>query len=118
MLKWVGDPPVLQPDGWRVANWSYENRRKFPVSLPPNHPGDTQRILGPSDGLSRSYIWCNANGFVAEVEDHDAMIIMQACPHEFKDVTMMPPEQWPDVRNDPVIKPKAPGGKVLYYGRR
>jgi hypothetical protein len=118
MLKWVGDPPVWKADGWRVANWRYENRRAFPVEFPPGHPGDTQRALGVADGLSRNYMWCNANRYVVEVTDRDAEIIMKACPHEFKDVTGIPEEEWRNVHNDPIILPRAPDGKVLYYGRR
>jgi hypothetical protein len=27
LLKWLGDPPAVGEDLWRVPNWRYENRR-------------------------------------------------------------------------------------------
>lgn len=115
-LKWVGMPPVLQSDGWRVANWKYENRRPIAMTLPPGHKGGTTRIIekgthedheGNRVSVSREYIFRQRNdGFVTEVAFTDAMAIMTVAPFEFVDVTDMPRSQWHKVRNTPIIMPE------------
>ena len=100
LLKWVGDPPVLRKDGWRVANWKYENRRVIPV------PGHSRRILEPFDvigkdqygrpvhkpnGLSRRYVWePNCPNYTIPVLATDAAIILKIAGSEFLDVTDEP----------------------------
>lgn len=112
-LKWVGMPPVLQSDGFRVHDWKYENWRPIAVTMPPGHPGQSKRVMeaGIQRGfddhpvrLSKTY-WFeqDKNWFVTEVDFTDAIAIMTVAPHEFIDVTDMPRERWPTVRNEPII---------------
>lgn len=109
LLKWVGDPIVLRKDGFRVANWKYENKRIIPVR------GKSTRVIEPFDvigkdqygqkitkpnGLSQEYVWYkNTPHFVIPVKTQDAMIILARCGKEFIDVT--------DVR-DPATVHKSP----------
>lgn len=112
-LKWVGMPPVLQADGFRVHNWQYENRRPVQMVMPEGSTGRTNRVLeagtlvdheGNRVKLSHSYEWRqSSNLFVTEVTFTDAMAIMTACPFEFVDVTEMDRAEWPKVRNQPII---------------
>lgn len=97
-LKWVGDPPVLRKDGWSVANWAYERKRTIALA------GFAERIINQSDipGLSRSYKWDkDLPGYVLDVEFGDARVILERCPHEFKDVTDVPDPS--TVTNTPII---------------
>lgn len=113
-LKWVGMPPVLQADGWRVHNWKYENTRPFPIVMPEGR-GETRRVMekgtyrdseGHAVTLSREYRWDQkSNLFVTEVSFTDAVAIMAITPYEFIDVSDIPRETWPTVRNTPIIVP-------------
>lgn len=110
MIKWVGDPPMLLEDHWRVANWDYENRRVIPV------PGKSIRRLRPKDipGLSREHVWGKVGGtdqdLIQAVDPIDAALILADNHREFKDVTGHPDPS--SVRQDPVIiyqDPRNPG---------
>jgi hypothetical protein len=113
LLKWVGDPVVLRKDGFRVANWKYENKRVIPV------PGKSRRVITPYDvigkdqygrpvtkpnGLSQEYVWHkNTPNYVIPVKTQDAMIILERCGKEFIDVT---DERDPaKVHKTPIIMP-------------
>jgi hypothetical protein len=103
LIKWVGHPPRLKADGYSVANWKYENRRAFPVNLPPSHNGGTTRVLPKGmNGLSETYTWdrkCEA--WTIPVKTEDAAIILRVASSEFRDVTnVVDPSK---VRNDPII---------------
>jgi hypothetical protein len=121
MIKWVGDPPILKPNGWTPSNWRYENSRTIAV------PRYTSRIITPDDvmtlpdgrrvkkpnGLTREYVWHkNLPNFVLEVLDADARIILARQPFEFKDVTDMPENLWPTITNDPIIREATPPKSV------
>lgn len=98
LLKWVGDPPVYRADGWTVANWQYERKRTIALA------GFAERIINKSDDprLSRSYHWQkNLPNFVLDVDENDARVILELCPHEFRDVTDVPDPA--TVTNTPVI---------------
>lgn len=108
LIKWIGDRAVLSPDGWSPASWRYENARRYPMILPPDHTGDTIRCLEKGDhGLSRTYTWdkrsVNQTGhdFVIPVDPKDAAIILQFCGKEFRDVTDHPKPS--EVRHEPLI---------------
>lgn len=115
-LKWVGMPPVLQADGFRVHNWKYENSRPFPMVMPEGR-GKTRRVMekgahtDPSGAvvrLSKEYRWTQQEDlFVTQVLFTDAVVIMTIAPHEFVDVTDLPPDEWPKVRNRPIIAGQA-----------
>lgn len=112
-LKWIGMPPVLRADGWRVYNWKYENRRTIAMTMPSGATGRTNRGLdageyndheGNKVRLSHSYEWTqDKNLFVTEVTFTDAIAIMTIAPFEFVDVTEMDRSEWPKVRNQPII---------------
>ena len=98
LIKWVGDPPVLRKDGWRVANWHYENRRVIALH------GHAERFFEKSidPRLSRSYHWDkDLPDYILPVEMGDARVILELCPHEFKDVTDHPNPS--TVHNTPII---------------
>jgi len=94
----VGDPPVLRKDGWTVANWKYENKRFIAL-----HGYATRQIDKSCDHrLTRSYEWDkDLPDYILPVEFGDAQVIMEICPHEFKDVTDHPNPA--SVTNTPII---------------
>lgn len=115
LIKWVGDPPVLEMNGWTPYNWRYENARSIAVH---NY---TSRTIEPYDivrlpngarvqkpnGLSQRYEWPAAHPtFVIPVKAEDAAIILGRQPHEFVDVTDIPERMWPTVTNKPIYKDK------------
>lgn len=83
-----------------MANWKYENKRTIAIW------GKTERIINKSDDprLTRSYKWdAHLLNFVLNVEIGDARVILERCPHEFKDVTDVADHS--TVTNDPIILP-------------
>lgn len=38
-------------------------------------PGGLRRILGKVDGLSKTFVWSKANGYVVEMADADAKVV-------------------------------------------
>jgi hypothetical protein len=120
LIKWLGDPPALREDGWRVANWRYENRRLIAM------PKLTRRYLHaasctrdptanppviPIPGLSQTYAFDAKQfpNFIVPVKEADAKIIL-AMGQEFVDVTGMPNPE--NVRNAPVIVPRRSASSV------
>jgi hypothetical protein len=84
LIKWLGDPPVLRKNGWSVANWRYENRRVIAL------PGFVERVIDKSldPRLTRSYHWDkDLPNYVLPMELGDARVLLERCPHEFRDVT-------------------------------
>lgn len=118
-LKWVGEPPVVQADGFRIHNWKYENRRRIALEMPHGTSGRMYRIIeagtyrdrdGVSIPVKREYIWDQDKHehFVVPVELDDAMAIMRLCPNEFIDVTDKDKGEWAMVRNQPIVVGKSP----------
>lgn len=117
MLKWVGQPPVLQSDGFRVYNWKYENTRILALEMPIGHKGRARREIpkgnhvcddtGETIPVSQTYTWDQDKHkhFVVPVTAKDARAILALCPYEFKDVTGLDEREWAAVRNDPIIMP-------------
>lgn len=118
-LKWVGEPPVVQADGFRIHNWRYENRRKIALEMPPGTSGRMIRAIEAGtytdrDGqrvvVGREYVWDQDKHrhFVVPVALSDAMAIMRLCPNEFIDVTDKDEGEWATVRNQPIVVGKSP----------
>lgn len=114
LLKWVGEPPVLQADGFRIHNWRYENRRRIALEMPSGTSGRMTRIIeagtyrdrdGVSCAVSREYVWDQDKHkhFVVPVSLSDAMSIMRLCPNEFMDVTDKDEGEWAMVRQQPIV---------------
>ena len=105
-IKWVGERAVLKSDGFAVANWKHENRRRYPISFGKNKSGNVKRVIQRGDqGVSRDYVWDrNADRYTIPVDDADAVLIMQHYGHEFRDVTGV--TDWAKVRNAPLVLPK------------
>lgn len=117
LIKWVGDPPALKPNGWTPANWRYENARTIALRR------FSSRLITPYDlvtlpdgskakkanGISREYFWPKDHPtFVIEMLEADARILLARQPNEFKDVTDVPERLWPEVVTTPVIKTPRP----------
>lgn len=91
-IKWIGDPPVVKSDGWRIHDWTYENNRVIA------HHGYHLRVLEKgtpaADGrrISRTYVWGydNLSGII-DVDPEDASIMLANSP------TM----EWVDVTDEP-----------------
>jgi hypothetical protein len=91
-IKWIGDPPAVKGDGWRVHDWTYENSRVIALH------GFAERIVEQGslalDGrrLSRTYVWGrdNTTGII-DVDPADAEILLANSP------TM----EWVDVTDEP-----------------
>jgi len=98
LLKWLGDPPALDADNlWTVPDWSYENRRQIAL------PGISSCIVTPTNikGLSRSYLWDkDLPNYLLEVDEGDALLILAAVPHQFRDVTNNPYPEF--VKHEPI----------------
>ena len=107
LIKWLGDPPMVGKDGWSVPNWRYENRRVIAL------PWIAWRRIDQSDlpGLSRSYQWDKRlPDYLLEVDEADALLILAACPNEFRDVTH---EAYPEfVKHEPIVMLRAPDGTI------
>jgi hypothetical protein len=84
LLKWLGDPPAVGEDLWRVPNWRYENRRTIALHHFASFKIDQSFI----PGLSKSYEWHkDLPHYLLEVEAYDASLILAAYPNMFRDVT-------------------------------
>lgn len=98
LIKWVGDPVLVAPDGFSVPDWEYETRR---VQVVPSVNGrsGTYRRLGRKDGLSRTYEWAiDTPDMTIRMYVEDWQILHEKHPHEFKDVTHVADRS--AVRND------------------
>jgi hypothetical protein len=107
LIKWIGDPPIVGEDGWRIPNWRYENRRVIALQ------GYTSRIIEKSDipGLSRTYRWDkHLTDFILEMPKADADILLRAQEtwelKEFVDVTDHPSPE--TVQHTPIIMIRDP----------
>jgi hypothetical protein len=106
-IKWVGERAVLKSDGFSVANWKHENRRRYPIPFPPGSPGNISRVVQTRElgGITRDYVWDrNSPDWTIPIQDRDAQLILQHYGHEFRDVTDV--KDWASVQNHPLILPK------------
>lgn len=109
LVKWVGDPRMVGPDGFSVPDYAYENSR---VIVIPTYNGTagTRRIITKSQGLSRTYLWeIDTPDMTIRMLPEDWEILHRLHPHEFKDVTLLSEDERRKVTNDEyVVRPGAP----------
>lgn len=104
-IKWVGEPSVLFSDGFRIASWKNENRRRVALMGVATRTINHQKF----PGLSRTYKWggepsggrVTMKDMIQPVLDDDWELIHKSFPDEFKDVTDHPNPEL--VENDPII---------------